>query len=220
MEYKQENFIEFIKKTKLPFVFTWPFNIGFLIIIGGMMLQTENTTIGSTVIGISFISMGFIGMKGFIYGMNYKMYSAGGQSIRDLGDSKKIILNEVGVYIKGFDVLSQKKMMPPNIIKTIYDFNNSDMVLTEKSIILMGKGFGFGFVGYAHPVELIIEQGMTNLPKAKITQWVEKGARIEIQIDDPSYTKIIKIEIKNEIEVIKQWLTKAKFHGRSKLIKS
>jgi len=179
-----------------------------------MILHTSDTNLGSTIIGISFVTLGFIGMKGFMYGMNYKMYSAGGQAIRDLKDSKKIVLREIRVYIKGFDVFNQTKMIPPNINKTIYDFNNSDIVLTEKSMILMGKGFGLGFVGYAYPVELIVDQGMTSLPKAKIIQWSERSSRIEIQIDDPNYKKIIKIEIKNEIDQIKQWLKKAKLHRK------
>jgi len=208
MEFRQEKFLTFIRITKLPFIFVWPFNLGFFILLLIVIIQTINLNLGSLLVGVSFISLAFIGMKGFIYGMNYKMYSRGGEAIRELSDSKYIILNEVKVYIKGFDLFSVKKIFPPNINKTIYDFNNSDLVLTEKSIILMGKGFGLGFIGFAYPVELIFDAGMTSLPKARIIQWTEKNSRIEIQFEDPNYSKGIKIEMKNEIDTIKQWLTK------------
>lgn len=210
MEFRQENFITFIKNTKLPFVFNWPFNIGFLIILTILIFQISVTNLAQDLVAILFVIIGFGGMKVFIYGMNYKMFSAGGKAIKQFKEKEYLVLRDVAVYIRNFDFYSQNNKMEIRINKVIYDFNSSDIVLTENSIILMGKGFGIGLVGYAYPVEMTVNQSVTSLPQAKIINYFKRGSRVEVHIKDPNYKKIIKIEFKEEVEVLNQWLLKFK----------
>ncbi|PXX95436.1 hypothetical protein DF185_22225 [Marinifilum breve] len=210
MEFRQENFITFIKNTKLPFVFNWPLNIGFLIILMILIFQISATNLAQDLVAILFVTIGFVGMKVFVYGMNYKMFSAGGKAIKQLKENENILLQDVAVYIRNFDFYSQNNKMDIRINKVIYDFNSSDIVLTENTIILMGKGFGIGFVGYAYPVELVVNQSLTSLPQAKIINYFERGSRVEVHIKDRTYKKIIKIEFKEKVEVLSQWLSNFK----------
>lgn len=210
MEFRQENFITFIKNTKLPFVFNWPLNIGFLIILTILIFQISATNLAQDLAAILFVTIGFVGMKVFVYGMNYKMFSVGGKAIKQLKENENILLQDVAVYIRNFDFYSQNNKMDIRINKVIYDFNSSDIVLTENTIILMGKGFGIGFVGYAYPVELVVNQSLTSLPQAKIINYFERGSRVEVHIKDPTYKKIIKIEFKEKVEVLSQWLSNFK----------
>lgn len=210
MEFRQENFITFIKNTKLPFVFNWPLNIGFLIILTILIFQISATNLAQDLAAILFVTIGFVGMKVFVYGMNYKMFSAGRKAIKQLKENENILLQDVAVYIRNFDFYSQNNKMDIRINKVIYDFNSSDIVLTENTIILMGKGFGIGFVGYAYPVELVVNQSLTSLPQAKIINYFERGSRVEVHIKDSTYKKIIKIEFKEKVEVLSQWLSNFK----------
>lgn len=210
MEFRQENFITFIKNTKLPFVFNWPLNIGFLIILTILIFQISATNLAQDLVAILFVTIGFVGMKVFVYGMNYKMFSAGGKAIKQLKENENMLLQDVAVYIRNFDFYSQNNKMDIRINKVIYDFNSSDIVLTENTIILMGKGFGIGFVGYAYPVELAVNQSLTSLPQAKIINYFERGSRVEVHIKDRTYKKIIKIEFKEKVEVLSQWLSNFK----------
>lgn len=86
----------------------------------------------------------FFGMKLFIYGSSFKIYSVGGQAIKELKGEKIEVFENIGLYIRGFDLLDQKNSFPPNIQKTIYDFDQADLVLTEHSMVLMGKSKNWG----------------------------------------------------------------------------
>ncbi len=137
------------------------------------------------------------------------MYSAGGRAIKELSGRVIQVFENVGIYIKGFDLLDQNKFYPPDINKTIYDFDFADVILTEGTLILMGKNKNFGVDTYAYPVEITIgNQGFTSLPKAKLLDWQQNGKRVEIQIEDSQYNKPIKIDIKDRTEEIKRWLTR------------
>lgn len=205
---RQGTFFQFIKKTKLPFFFTWPLNAGYFVVMTILIYQGIYGNIGVAIACPIFLTIGFFVMKLFIYGNSFKTYSVGGQAIKELRGEKIEVFENIGIYIMGFDLLDQKDSFPPNIQKTIYDFDQADLVLTEHSMVLMGKSKNLGGEAYAYPVEILTDKsGLTNLPKARIKNWEEINKRINIQIEDYQYKKPIKIDFKDKVEEIKQWLT-------------
>jgi len=205
---RQETFFQFIKKTKLPFFFTWPIIIGYFVMMTILIYQGIHGNIGVAIAGTIFLTIGFLAIKIFIYGNSFKMYNSSGQAIKELKGKKIEILENIGLYIRDFDLFDQRNSFPPNIQKTIYDFDQADLILTEHSMILMGKSKNFGGEAYAYPVEILIDKsGLTSLPKAQIKNWEESNKRINILIEDYQYKKPIKIDFKDKIEEIKHWLT-------------
>jgi hypothetical protein len=200
---REKTFLEFIRKEKIPFFFTWPLNIGYLLIVTFIFYKGE--TLSQAIIGVGFVTIGFITCKFFIYRIAYKPYRAGWLAIQELTGQAMQTIENVGAYCKGFDLINQKKISFDG--KTIYDFEQADLILTGVSLIVMGKSSNFNATTYAYPVEIMIsDSGVTSLPKAKLKKWTPKGDRIEIELEDSQYNGHIHIEIKNEDERIKQLL--------------
>lgn len=173
-----------------------------------LIYQGSKGNIGVAIVGPLILTIGFLAMKLFIYGNLFKPYNVGGQAIKELKSEKTEVLENISVYIKGFDLFDQKNSFPPNIRKTIYDFDKADLVLTEHSMVLMGKSENFGGETYAYPVEIIIDKSaLTSLPKAQIKDWEQSNNRINVQIEDYQYKNPIKIDFKDKTEEIKRWLT-------------
>jgi hypothetical protein len=173
-----------------------------------LIYQGSEENIGVAIVGTIILTIGFLLMKLFIYWNSFKTYNAGRQAVKELKGKKIEILENIGVYVKGFDLFNQKNSFPPNIRKTIYDFDKADLVLTEQSMVLMGKSKNFGGETYAFPVEILIDKsGLTSLPKAQIKNWEQSNSRINIQIEDFHYKKPITIDFKDKAEEIKRWLT-------------
>lgn len=205
---RQETFFQFIKKINLPFFFTWPLNIGYLIMVAVLIYQGSKGNIGVAIVGSLILTIGFLAIKLFIYGNLFKPYNAGGQAFKELKGKKIEVLENISVYIKGFDLFDQENSFPPNIQKTIYDFDKADLVLTEHSMVLMGKSENIGGEVYAYPIEILIDKSaLTSLPKAQIKDWEQSNNRINIQIEDHQYKNPIKIDFKDKTEEIKCWLT-------------
>ena len=173
-----------------------------------LIYQGIKGNVGVAMVGPLILTIGFLVMKLFIYRSLFTPYRAGGQAIKELKGEKTEVLENIGIYIKGFDLFDQKNFFPPNIRKTIYDFDKADLVLTEQSMVLMGRSENFGGEAYAYPVEILIDKSwLTSLPKAQIKNWKQSNNRINIQIEDYQYKKPIKIDFKEKTEEIKRWLT-------------
>lgn len=208
--FRQETFIEFIKIANVSLIGKWFVNILWLIMLLLFIFMADIESTEATIIGLLWMTIMFLSSKLFIYGMNYLFYAPGGKAIRELGEQEKIILENIELYTTGFDMFARRKhknkTLYNSLYKTLYDFEKADIILTDKSLILMGKDITFGIVKYAYPIELINKVWLTSLPKANIIQWNENKNRIEIQIMDFNYEDIIKLIIKSDTEQIKQWL--------------
>lgn len=208
MNYRSKSFIEFVRKTKMPFYFGWMFNIWF---VGYLILQfftSYNDNMNdfwdeSTII----IIMMLLGGKLFIYGVPYYIYKVGNHAFNDIKCESKEILKDVKIYIKGFDLFKQKKFFPPSLSKTLYSFNLTDLIISDESIILLGKDKSMGTTMYAYPVEITNSRGQTRLVKVKLNSWKEINGKVEIELNDPNYKNLFRIEFKEEIDKLKQWLT-------------
>lgn len=209
MSMRSESFFQFIKKARPPFFFTWPINIVFVAVMITVIAQGFGTNVDSAIVGsLVFTIFGFLGLKLMIYNAMYTPYSAGGRAINELKGLSMQVLASVGVYIKGFDLFSQNSLFLSKTNKTIYDFDKADLVLTDESIILMGKSYVYGGESYAYPVEIVLDKaGRTTLPKAKIIHWEQRGTGVEIQVQDNQYKNPFVISFNDNVEELKHWLT-------------
>jgi hypothetical protein len=204
MDYREKSFLGFIKKTKLPWVYTWLPNIGFLPMLALVLYPIITQTNRSGMEPVLFVLWAFFGMKGFLYGTMYNIYKAGREAVVNSGAENIILLKDVEVYIKDFDQFGKTKFT--SFGATIYDFENADIALTDDSLILNGKANFFGGEAFAYPATVLIN-GATSTSKATLKRWIVNGERIEITIADPAYKTAIRVDIKNEVDQIKQWLT-------------
>lgn len=133
--------------------------------------------------------------------MMYKMYSLGRKAFLELNNENLIIIRDSKVYIKGFDLFSQKSLLDITHRKPIYDFHQAEILLSETSLILLGRGSSF-----AAPVEIALSKTKTSIAHAKIINWADNLGKLVIEIKDEYYTRPIKIEFKNHHEEIKSWL--------------
>ena len=145
----------------------------------------------------------------FFYSTTFKMYSYGRKAYTDLKNKNATILNDVGVLIKGFDLMSKKSFFNIDISRPVYQFDKADVIISDTSLILLGKMKQFGSISYASPVEIVTAEKLTTISSANLLHWTELKGRIVIDIKDEFYEKPFKIEFKDHTDQIKLWLTKA-----------
>ena len=145
----------------------------------------------------------------WFYRVTFTIYKAGQKAYLEL-DAHQIEIHEnVKIYIKGFDLFSQKKFFPPSIEKTNYDFDAADFILTKNSIVLLGKSSAFGGLSYTYPIEIVITKRLTNMPAASfISRGLDGKGRLEMRIQDDHYSRPVTIVIKdrNHSDYLLNWL--------------
>lgn len=113
---------------------------------------------------------------------------------------------EVGVWVRGFDILTGRKHSPDETRSGIYQYNKADIILGQKSMVLLGKNTYFGGVIHIIPVELIVKEKQAAIRTAWMKEWTEQNGRITIAIVDEHYNKPFKIDFKDHVEQIREWL--------------
>lgn len=163
-------------------------------------------------IGGFFLLTALIGVYLFLNSSSYAMYKQGRKVFDYHEFSSADIIENVGVYIKNFDLLGMKKKFPPDVSKTIYEFDKADILLKENALLLLGKSDTLLGKGFAAPVELVFsgEPVYPNHAKIVSTQILTDG-KLELLIKDSNYNDNIKVVVESNEEV-KLWLTKAKTH--------
>ncbi len=199
MSTNQKSFWVFVKDTKLPFVFGWGFNIAF----AGFLALSVYLSKGPLV--LAFMAASFIFLKLMLYRHLYQAVTALDNVLGDGNTAKK--LSKVGVYIKDFNSFDKTAFWNINTTTAIYEFELADLVLTEHSVVLHGIGVILGSEHYRPPVELVAQKGVTSLPKAQILHWQKIGNRIEIKFHDPNYKHPIRMEVKDHVKELEEWLT-------------
>ncbi|RZL45639.1 MAG: hypothetical protein EOP00_17030 [Pedobacter sp.] len=204
--FRPETFLQFVKKTK-PIWFLkiiWLFAFLFLTL---MFFWTYKTDLNIFWGYFTFILVGLTIQAGLIYWTTYKMYNLGRQAFLELNNEDLQIIYDVDVLIKGFDLFS-KKSFNVDISQPIYDFEQADIILSKESIVLLGKSKQFGTTTFALPVELITSKAKTTISNAKLLSWSDFENKLQIEIEDNTYNKPIKIEFKNNLNKLKMWLTR------------
>ena len=138
----------------------------------------------------------------------YVFYASGRKAFLELNDSNAIVLNDVDLYIRGFDGVSlndSSKIVPRRT--PFYQLSKADLILSGCSIILMGKDRLMGWDLYAPAIEMSLSAYSTNAHPACITKWYEERDRIIVEIHDAHFIKPFKIEFKNCFAEIKGFLS-------------
>lgn len=185
----------------------WGALLGFFGILLFLRLSLFEKNQGQFWVGSLFLTIIFSIQTFMVFGIPYRIYKSGKRAVDNLIGGNKILLSDVEVYVKSFELFSQRPVAFSSITKTIYNFDVADLLLADSSLILLGKTKFMGSLLFAAPVEMTNGKSKTGLPIASVNNWRELNGRIEIQISDSNYKEIIKIEFKNEIEKLKNWLT-------------
>lgn len=208
-KFRNQSFIDFLKNQGLPAVMWLMLFFGLILISGVVALDINHDRFP---IGGIILLTAMIGVYLFLNGLLYAMYKQGNKVFDYEEFTSEDIIENVGVYIKNFDPLGMKKKFPPDLSKTIYEFDRADILLKENALFLLGKGETLIGKGFAAPVELVLfgEPVYPNHAKIISTQDLTDG-RLELLIKDPNYNDNIKVVVENN-EEIKLWLTRAKTH--------
>ena len=195
---RPETFLQFVKKARLPVFFTWPLFLWYLLAMAMLIFGGHHSSALDIIVSVIIVSTGYGMLMYWFYRVTFTIYKAGQKAYLEL-DAHQIEIHEnVKIYIKGFDLFSQKKFFPPSIEKTNYDFDAADFILTKNSIVLLGKSSAFGGLSYAYPIEIVITKRLTNMPAASfISRGLDGKGRLEMRIQDDHYSRPVTIVIKD-----------------------
>ena len=155
---------------------------------------------------LGFISAGYLIYFSSMYGLYKK-----GHLIYSAIKGEKKILTDIKIYNGNIDskFVGVGKVLDKGLSLPIYDFDKADLILTDYSIILLGFPSGFTNIKYFAPIELTFKDKWTDFSsnRAKIFKHEDNSDRVILHVNDDNYKKPIKVNLKSETEIIKQWLT-------------
>lgn len=203
--FRHETFIQFIRIQKpvwfLKIIWAGAFLV--LIILFIQSLRSTQTAFWGYFI---FILIALPTQALIFYFVAYNAYSPGKKVLEKVRHKNSVILRDISVFIKGFEPISSKSYFSFDLGKTIYDFDQADLIMIDTGIILFGKARQFGSISYASPVEIIISEKLTSISSAKLLNWTEQQETIVMNIKDDDYNKPFAIVLKDSSHQIKHWL--------------
>jgi len=204
-DFRCESFFQFIR--------TKPVGLFRIILIGAffilvtIFLTSFRLSLDAFWVYSAFILICLSAQGLFLYSIAYRMYSYGKKAFLDLKHKNVTILNDVGVFVRGFDLMSKPSFFSIDISKPIYQFDKADVIIGGTSLVLLGKVKEWGSIYYGSPVEIFKSEKLTTVASAKLLHWTEQKGRIVMEIKDEFYAKPFKIEFKDHVDQIKLWLT-------------
>lgn len=213
MEYRSESYLQFILKKSLPPIFKFTLPIGLIL----MVLLSYFTTFESNPKGfwgtLIFLTVGGSVMFTFITGITYFIYSKGNKAYETLKKTSTnlSIISDVDISISNFDRFSSYNKSPTALLSnTLYDFRRADLIISDFSLILLGKANFTGNMAYALPIEITNSLGKTGMPVANIQSWKKQGDKLLVEILDHNYGKPIKLIIRSNLDEIENWYIRYK----------
>jgi hypothetical protein len=206
--YRNKTSIEFWKSERLPFLLALPVVIG-LLVSGFLIISSFQRGLANLIGGLFFL--GFISIGYIVYFTSmYRLYRKGHLVYSSIKGDKRI-LTDIKIYNGNVDpkFVGYGKLLDKGLSLPIYDFNKADIILTNYSVILLGVPSGLTNIKYLAPIELIFNNKWTDYSsnRAKIIDYEDNSDRVILHVNDDNYKKTIKINIKSETEIVKQWLT-------------
>lgn len=205
INYRNENFFQFIFKNKLPLFYGKSLNFVFIFIVLIVIILAFKTNKTIAIITLLFFWVGFIGLKLFFYLFSFYLYKLGNRVIVSFASNDIILLKDVKIFIKRFDMYSRKYLFS-TFDSVIYDFDLADLAIVNNSLILMGKNNYFGGNQYLRPIEITNDKRLTKSPKVNIVSCEEKKGQIDLVLNDPNYKQTITLSFQSEIDKINKWL--------------
>ncbi len=206
-KYRDKTFFQFWKSERLPFLMVPP--ILFAVVVGSGILinyfQQGKGDWGAAVFLLGTVLIGYI----IYYYVMYRAYRKGHFAYHAI-DGNKHVLRDIKLSSSNANTmcLKKQKLLDKGLDVPIYEFTKADIILTDYSIILLGKPYSFTNIKYVSPLELMLNHqytpSVTN--RAKIVKYENKPNRVILYVNVNSYKKTIKMYIKSNTDIIQQWL--------------
>lgn len=207
IDYRNKTFIGFWRSERLPFLIAFPMIIGLSFSVF-MSLRAIQKGLPNLIIGFYILGFILIGYVIYYYSM-YEIYKKG-YLIHKAIKRKHIILTDVKIYNGNVHpkLLKSKEVLDKGLSFPFYDFNKADIILTDYSLILLGVTNSLNNMKYFAPNELMFNDEFTPFltNRANIINIEINDDRIILYVNDDYFKKTIKINIKSEIDTIKQWM--------------
>lgn len=118
--------------------------------------------------------------------------------IQGHSDNSSEIITDLKVWFKNFDVFKKKKKFDLDPYDTLYSFNNCDLILNEKNIVVIGKTKFLGKEKSLNPTIFEFDKNGTEFkPRhVSIENIQDVGNDIEIEFTDYKYKDKITLVIK------------------------
>lgn len=130
--------------------------------------------------------------------------------IQEHSDSSSEIFNDLKVWFKNFDVFKKKSKFDLDPYETLYSFNNCDMILNDRNIVIIGK---IKILGKEKPLTLTVFEFDSNRTDFKprhvrIENIHDIDNDLEIEYSDPKYKDKITLVIKRVKKELKEKIEK------------
>jgi hypothetical protein len=108
---------------------------------------------------------------------------------------------DVRIWFKDYDALKKVNMFQLDPSKALYSYNLADLYLFKDGIVVAGKQKQFGKIWLLPPFAIRWKGGVNQLSMVRYSvQYIGLeviGEDIDIKFQDPAYTNIIKLAVKN-----------------------
>lgn len=197
-EFRQESLITLLLKWLFsPFWIFMFFAITVMSVVSYLFFNEGFT-------GAVFFSIAFVLQFSVFSAVNYYHFKRGKNLFEKIPNL--LLIENVGIYSIGFDSLSNKKFMGGR--KNHFSFSTSaDIGLANGIIYFLGKTNFVGTEGFLPP-RVFLKAGFSNdydYSYLKSYRWSKNG-KLEIEIEDPEYSKTFRIGFKTHSEEVYNFL--------------
>lgn len=130
--------------------------------------------------------------------------------IQEHSDSSSEIFNDLKVWVKNFDVIKKKSKFDFDPYDTLYSFNNCDLILNDRNIVVIGKTKFLGKEKSLTPTIFEFDKNETEFKPRHVSieniQDVDND--IEIEFRDEKYQDKMTLVIKRAEEELKEKIKK------------
>lgn len=129
--------------------------------------------------------------------------------IKEYSVNSSEIFTDLKVWVKNFDVFKKKNKFDLDPYETLYSFNNCDIILNDRNIVVIGKTKILGKEKPLNPIIFEFDNSVTDFkPRhVRIENIHNVGNDLEIEFYDPKYKnrmtlviKRVESELKGKIE--------------------
>lgn len=130
--------------------------------------------------------------------------------IQEHSDNSSEIVTDLKVWFKNFDVFKKKQKFDLDPYDTLYSFNNCDLILNDRSFVVIGKTKILGKERSLTPTIFEFDKKGTEFkPRhVSIENFQDVGNDIEIEFTDNKYKDKMTLVIKRVEEELKEKIEK------------
>lgn len=137
--------------------------------------------------------------------LRYTVYhftdKSAGRILQNMPADARYEMNDTDILFKGLDKLKRDKPQGKYPLRPLYTYNMADLLVFDGELVVIGKVKVYGKLRRLTPFSIFRDNGsglaarVPSYVKYKDTQMV--GDDVEIRFEDPEYTSIITLVVKN-----------------------